>query len=265
MPPPAPPAFGRSVTSDQEIKDEVFETESLALKNLLQFDDTQFGAKISVTSKFSDVVTLAHSLLVLSGKLELRVKETEMMGKLVLGKTHNLHLNVNLLKSLGKKLCKVIRVEVQMQAIRAMSAVCQSDELYSSTYSEAALPCVVDLCQTLIAASDSLSTFGGSAMERYALSGLDLLLGHLFLRSFKYAKKKITHVGADAVLSSVKEAGAALRSLGCDGLEEEAKAVEKFRDVSGEFEKGELRLTTVEAKWLADNKKMADDGGDEVK
>ena len=245
-----PPTLGRSVTTEQEMMDEVFEEESEQLKNLFNFDETDYGAKITSTSDIqhlADIVALAHSLLILSGKvreagrsmctnvhhltystysprsptsrqLEDRLKATETAGK-ILAKTRNLHISVNGLRTLGKKLCKVLRVEIQANVIKSMSTVSQLDVLFAESAAHAAgnlrIEPVSDLCEYIVRASECIITVGGAGMEHWAFGGVELLFSKLFLRSFKYmVGHRVTLQGIELLQISLKEAENACLGIG---------------------------------------------------
>ncbi|GMH81784.1 hypothetical protein TrST_g4820 [Triparma strigata] len=272
-----PPTLGRSVTTEQEMMDEVFEEESEQLKNLFNFDETDYGAKITSTSDIqhlADIVALAHSLLILSGKLEDRLKATETAGK-ILAKTRNLHISVNGLRTLGKKLCKVLRVEIQANVIKSMSTVSQLDDLFAESAAHAAgnlrIEPVSDLCEYIVRASECIITVGGAGMEHWAFGGVELLFSKLFLRSFKYmVGHRVTLQGIELLQISLKEAENACLGI---GVIKEKFTAESFSgakvmlkafhdnttaDELEEFIKNDKTngVTSVEKGWLLANKRL---------
>ena len=223
---PQPPSLKRQATSEQEARDEAHESETHALSSLLQFDDTLNGSTLTCLDGAAGCTSLAHSLLVIAGKLELRVGETESQARITPSRTKALRQSIQVLKALGQKMCKVLRVDARVSVIKIMSKLPQEQEIYGGTYKGEGLESVCELCRYLTGLSEGVARVGGEGMERYVASGVDLLLEQLFLRCFRYAERRITHVGADAVAVGVREVGSVMRGMGWGGME-------GVREVSG--------------------------------
>ena len=192
------PQFGRNTTTEEERADEEEEDELEMLRKMFNSDDWDWGEKISVLrgkwgeegnlgdyDELANCATLAHSLLLLAGNLEGKVRQVERENKAFAGKTKEIHSTIEALLRVGKRMAKFVRVEVQCVIFKGMGRLSRCEGLFinkSVGDSTVRVAEVSELCDWVVRGSEVVGGVAGGRFENWSFGGVQVLLGKMVLR-----------------------------------------------------------------------------------